>query len=649
MSSLEDQTDPEGSVPIESVRDVLGRYIKVLEKGTINNTAFALAAYSSGFFPKGLSETGGRMLRGLADIYLEYALTSKGEEAILYGLKAVDLNPGIRVKELFYLTKELGGIRFRDDHMRGAALMQKLYFTNRSPGEMKILEIFLEGIKQEAQKENALEEHQIKYDMISRGEIPDPHVYSSALTELSDSEFEQEKHRARRNNSLDVGGFLSDMLISAEQDKRDKIRWKQGKTLPQVALSDLEKIFSKRYPQHVIIHEEALGGIRLGESRRFEHVDEVCDRISTEISKRLPRRLDAYRFTQEGAEEEIGIEGLGKVRVSMDETGKGVFTMIRYIETSKFQIYNCRKSGRAYLDKYNETGMPYRIIIKPLQLELTLYDDDSGIFIKEKGNDYTNSRVDAMGRGYEGDSYRDQMYRKRKHWGIDRPDPKPDKSWEEESKRIAGWLEENVLEKILATPVAKEQETNKPDAVPYPKEIGPLYTWISEKKAAKVVLTGGDPSKVLVDERAAIVPGWRLCSWGTEGEFPKEAYNGFIWCGIGKPKPNSAAEDYPIEGHHMDSEFGSYKNRLIEVNPHNGEEIYVVDYQAWDDYREKAFRKTKRLSNNPVDEMYTALARTMVKIGDYKGDYKKPTVIISRDIGLDEVSIVPGVVYDPGR
>jgi hypothetical protein len=45
--------------------------------------------------------------------------------------------------------------------------------------------------------------------------------------------------------------------------------------------------------------------------------------------------------------------------------------------------------------------------------------------------------------------------------------------------------------------------------------------------------------------------------------------------------------------------------------------------------------------------MQAVLAKTLVPITEYKGDYKKPVVLISRSLEFDELEIVPGVEYNP--
>jgi hypothetical protein len=136
-------------------------------------------------------------------------------------------------------------------------------------------------------------------------------------------------------------------------------------------------------------------------------------------------------------------------------------------------------------------------------------------------------------------------------------------SWKETSEKVADFLRQNVLEKIQAVPEYEGQATTPPEPIPYPEQMGPVYTWITAKRAEKLEITNGDPTKLYPHERVIRGGGRRLASLGVHGDFPKEAHNGFTWCGIGEAQPNTPAKQYEIQGHHKDSEFGDYTNKLI--------------------------------------------------------------------------------------
>ncbi len=622
------------------------------------------------------------MTKFLSRLYLYYALRCTGEESLVYMHRAVALNPKI---ELTSPTSNPESLPWEDEQ-------------EKTPGYVRILEAYIGDIKKETQEKGIqpLDFHEIRYKMIKSGEIPDPHIYSSTLDELTDEEFQREKRRVAKQE-MGVGSFLSEMLLSSQQDKRDRERWKKGTQLPKVSFEQLETIFSSKYPRHVIIDPEAIGGISLQPSRRYDNIDQACDMICLEISKRLSRRLDAYRFRQGTAKEEIEIEGLGKMKITISG-GEGAFTYISEIKSDKFRIWNCRGTGRKYLDRRNDIALPTDIEINDdgLQTKLTLYEDDSGIFLERYGLKYTNKRVEAFGQGLTSDGKRDDLYPSRQDLektenpelreflirkGVMKKSFIPDEmifdssefekytknpagykkffaemelpsqlSYRKESRTISDWLVRKVLKRIVLTPERRDQAKTQPAPIPYPEKIGPLYTWIPLGDAEKIEIIGKDSDKAYPDERNAIDPRWRLIPWDIPGKFPEETQEGFIWCGVGPAAENAPSDLYDIPGHHMDSgSLFDYRNQLVQITPKHGEEVYVVDYQAWDDYRETAFKTTETLSSKQLSELYSALANTFVPINEYKGNYKKPTVVISRALGLDEVELVKGTIYDPRK
>lgn len=639
--------------PNNGIREFLQSKIQNLESRVIGLTQYSNEEGKQGALD--LLTIAGNMTKTsldiLSNLYLEYSLVSDGEESVVYAHRAVALNPDIQISQKPRFLRDISGVKIQNGNVdQRIVVIQGFYSLEKTPGQMKVLESFLDGIKSEAHKkgEGALDFHESAYRMIQEGNIPDPYKYEKDLSELDDSQLEEEKLRNIREE-MGVGSFLKDMLLSKEEDTRDRKRWEEGTKLPKVSFGRLKQIYSPNYPKHVIIGEDALGGINLGHSRRYEPLDEVCDNISLEMSKRLPRRIDAYRFRQDYANDEIEIDGIGKIKVQLHQTGDGIFTSINTIESDSFRIWNCRGSGRQYLNRFNDTGLPNEIKIRPKNIEVHLYEDGPGNPPSER-----------------------------------------------ERKKIASWLQKNILEKIVATPEYENQAKEVPEAVQYPCSMGALYTWLLGKKAEKLEITVGDSSKVYPHEKAALSPGWRLASLGIGGDFPEEAHNSFIWCGIGEAKPNSDSQEYMIPGHHMDSNFNSYHNKLVQINPKNGEDVFVVDYQAWDEYRDSVFKENLsemsreivkkkqlgefvdrmynlicdkpedsiifgedrteqatemgwklRLNDEQANEIHRVLAKTLVPVTEYKGNYQKPVVLISRALSFDEVKIVPGVEYKP--
>lgn len=489
-----------------------------------------------------------------------------------------------------------------------------------------------------------------------------------------------------------VAKLLAERVLTEARHKKNLRRSEEGESADCIEPWRWDMIYSEKYPQHVVIAKESLAKIRTISAVSYGDLDKVTDAIATALADRLPRKIDAYRFGQNGVVDELDIPGLGNIKIKMKQIGNGVFSYISSIEGPNFKIWNCRQTGRQYSDRYNDIARPTEIRIEPLDMEINLYDDDTGIFLKTRGLEYSNSKLFSFGSSHQPGFGRDDMYPTKRGFqdtkaedildflsqkGVMVIDPYDNEkrfnervfwqetkdpqayenclselqrpfrlSWKNTSNLVARWLDQEVLEKITAVPVNDNQSNELPAPSPYPEKVGTLYTWVSAREAEKIEATGGDPSKVRLEERAAIPVGWRLVSLGTVGDYPPVANDGFIWCGIGEPSSSGKPEDYMIPGDDVDiRDFGNSRYTLVRVDPKHGGDIYVVDYKAWDDYREVAFKDTDSLTDAQVAEMHTALAKTIVPINEYTGNYQKPVVLIGRGLEFDEVQIVTGMVY----
>jgi len=158
----------------------------------------------------------------------------------------------------------------------------------------------------------------------------------------------------------------------------------------------------------------------------------------------------------------------------------------------------------------------------------------------------------------------------------------------------------------------------------------------------KILRVKDDPTKAYPDERKAVRTNTRLIPLDIEtGKgVPKEAYDGHIWCGVGKVDKQTNLDELVIawSGRRTDRMFG-WNEAVAIIMPKTATDIYVVDWQEILDYREKAFSSGRHqaLTNFEVSEMYTAMGRTMIPITKYKGGYKEPIVIMGRDLEFDEI------------
>lgn len=473
------------------------------------------------------------------------------------------------------------------------------------------------------------------------------------LPRLPKDEFERVKRESARKE-LGIESFLMDFAIEAETRRRNLERWVSGRAITPASVEHATAIISA-LPAYTLANPEAMGAMRVEHARELR-IDIVVEDILSEIASRLPRRIDAYRYYQDYAHETLDIPGLGEVKVTMRETGDGIFRTIGTVEGGQFRIWNCRDSGVRYMDRYNDISRPQEIKIKPAGIDMDLYDDGS-IFVGYKGERFTNVRWrTAVGRRYDSDEYRDDLHRtysglndmatpdegyvSNKGW----EDDKTVHSWRKIEEEAIAWLAENVLNPLREAPKPEVQATKLPEEEPFPTDkIGPLYAFVDEEALRRIALIKNNPGKAYPDERKAVGPGKRLLSLGMpRGDAPGLVYDGYVWCGVGTIGENTdlnGIKEIGLEYRWDDSPFHS--QGVAVIKPKTATDVYVIDWQKWDDYRDRTFTPThNRLTDAEYAEMHRVVARTIVPITEYRGNYRKPIVLIGRDVELDEVEAV---------
>jgi hypothetical protein len=477
-------------------------------------------------------------------------------------------------------------------------------------------------------------------------------IAKKSLPGLSENDFNNLKNNSSKRE-IGVESFLMDFAIAAEERRRNLERWAKGKEITPATAEHAKAIISA-LPTYSIADSEVLGMMRTERVKSFK-IDAAVEDILTEISQRLPRRIEAYKFHQDYAKETINIPGIGEIKVTMHETGNGIFKDIGEVEGETFRIWNCRKSGVKYMNKYSDISRPSNIEIKPKQLKIELYDDESGIFVTKQGKRFTNARWrTASGSGYDSDAYRDDLHRTysggneddsryrdiNNNWEKD----KTVLSWKKVEDEAIIWLAENVLNPFKQAPKTENQKSSLPEEEPFPEgKIGPIFTFVGMQDLRRIELIKNNPKNAYPEERKAIAPNERLVPYGIPLENVSEIANdGFIWCGVGAIDENTNMDSMKIgrETRKTDRIFGDNEG-LAVIKPKTATDVYVVDWQAWDDFREEKFTTNHdTLTDDEVAEMYRALARTLVPIADFKGDYKNPIVLIGRDLELDEVQVL---------
>lgn len=425
--------------------------------------------------------------------------------------------------------------------------------------------------------------------------------YKQFLPGLSDAAFRYQKELGLHRDGVE--GFMADFAIAAEERRRNLVRWRTSEKLPNAPEEKVDLIRAA-LPRFVMFNKEAVGGMRV---ERAEHhkVDVVVEDVMTEIARRLPRTLDAYRYHQGYAGDSLEVPGIGKIDVKLMQTANGIFSTISEIKADKFRVWNCRDSGVKYLDRFNEISRPTDVEIPSENVKLEVYSDGSG---DEQRN--------------------------------------PTKFKETEDKAIV-WLVDNVLNPIRKTAVPEKQIDLPPMEEPFPEDkIGPLFAFVEMEDLERIEILKDNLSRAYPDERAGVHPSLRLIPLTYDRQdLPETVHDGFVWCGVGKIDESTDMGKLEIAKNERRSwGIGGTNEGVAEIKPLVATDVYVVDWQAWDDFREKTFTpEHDRLTDGEVAEMYRSVGRTFIPITEYKGDYKKAVVLIGRDLEVNEV----GKIYYP--
>lgn len=393
-------------------------------------------------------------------------------------------------------------------------------------------------------------------------------------------------------------------------------------------------------------------------SRQFPF-DEVCERIVRELEARNWRVPDI------------------KVEFDIYGTGEAKYQMVRYIKGDNFKLWFCRIQGRLN-NHWNNTAAVSELVIP--RMELHVYEDESGptfyLYVgknwKKDHGKFINSRkvhskLDHKSRIYlkytggckkPNDSGLQHTYGGRRSPYLVHTNDLG-REYDPEGKepcyfvtddiftQFTKWLEENVLNHILAQPVATvEIGAFQPEKVIlFPDSIGPLFTFGTWQDKERIEQGKEDPKKLEACYRYGLSgSGYRLVSYEApnDGTMPEIAYDGFEWCGIGEVAPTTLIEELEIPGHHR---WPDREQFVIRVIPNRANGIYVADISVRDNYKKKIFENNpeqERMSDKEYHEYLRTAGRTIIPISEYRGDYKKPVVLIKRELSFNEVEIVSG-------
>lgn len=361
-------------------------------------------------------------------------------------------------------------------------------------------------------------------------------------------------------------------------------------------------------------------------SRQFPF-DEVAEKIVRELKKR--------NFDIPGIEVELDLYGSGEEK----------YIYVSMIKGADFKLWFCRVQGQLSKSK-NDIAAIHEIKI-PRQ-ELCVYEDESGptyrIYVgddweKDKEWFFNTIKIHAKLRGeskkyliYSGNTYKSRAVYLLPDKDLGREyEPEEGEPQRIEVKdvfsNITEYLTKNVLEYILKFPEAEVIVDPKiEEVIPYKGKHTLLYSLCNGKD--KYIIDTGKKNPL------ELPPEKRCVRFGMRG----------IWCDIntdGKITPEATKSDFlPEVVWSMDWISSLY---IVAIRPKYANGIFVIDESKFEERRQELFKQIAprdTLTDEELDSAYDARKATEIPVNDYKGDYKKPIVIITRELDFDEIEWV---------
>lgn len=378
-------------------------------------------------------------------------------------------------------------------------------------------------------------------------------------------------------------------------------------------------------------------------SRQFPF-DEVCERIVRELEVRGWNVPDmSVTFYDYG-------------------TGEEKYRMVNGIKGKDFCLHFCRIQKRLSHSR-NDIAAISEITIPKKQLDV--FDDESGpsyyLYVghnwEKDQNDFfssikVNSKLNKKARKYlvykgvacQGRSQilrnNDDLGREYKLLPTDRK--KSEYKTNDVFSDFDQWLRKNVLEYILKQPVTGKLE-EKIVEVPVPEGFEWSYTMVSDEDVDRIksIQSGHEIPKWQI---YGLIPEYRFVTLdiGSEG-IPPQAYEGSIYCKVGKLERMISRGEVINTDDISKCVFGSYKN-IVQINLKNGNDVYIADLSGKEEYLKNIFENNPKqscLTDEQYRESMAIPGRTLKPIGKYTdGDYKKPIILINRDLAVDEIVLI---------
>ncbi len=410
-------------------------------------------------------------------------------------------------------------------------------------------------------------------------------------------------------------------------------------------------------------------------SRQFPF-DEVCEKIV--------RELELRNWNVPGMTVEFHEYGSGEQK----------FRAVEHIKSLNFKLWFCRVQRLMPGGRYNDTAAVTEIVIP--KKELHVYEDESGpsfytyvgnnwaqdrekfmygskvnsklngeprLYLKYKGVCCCGSTQASFGKNiphthpgrrspilvHDNDLGREYEPQERGKWNWLEWQREPGEPKEFITAMVmyefTKWLEQNVLAVIMSHPVPTERIDAFPpeQIIPFPEAVGPLFAFGEENDWWRIAQGKADPKELDPSDRSMYLgSSARLACLGTNGDFPKIAYEGFQWCGIG-----AVASDTDINSLEVPGQMRWDRQRfVIRVTPNRANHIYIADHSVYEKRRKEICDaitdERDRLTNDEVSDFTAARARTIIPIAEYKGGFEQPIVLINRELSFDEVEVISG-------
>ena len=366
-----------------------------------------------------------------------------------------------------------------------------------------------------------------------------------------------------------------------------------------------------------------------------------------EVTEKIVRALEKRNWKVPGITVEFEVYGSGEEK----------YKLVREIVGENFKLYFCRIQGRLPCSNWNDTAAIHEIYI-PKQI-LEVYEDESGptyyLYVGENweadkawfmNSAKVNSKLRGEPRRYL--CYSGNAYNKRARELVSDNDlgreysPKGNEprsfNLKDKFKEFTAYLEEYVLKYILSFPEESAAEDVGIELIPYNGPWSTLYSFCNNDDAERIMQGKAAPKELPACERHASFGRFvRLAPLDIKnnGRFPAIAREGFIWCDV-------TSEISHVVATEMKSSWRG-DNNFVTLKLKYTNDVYVVDNAKYEETREAIF-KTKApdecLTNEEYGDVIAARAATIVPIGEYKGNYKEPIVLITRELEFDEIDSI---------